>query len=404
MSLVRPFPARIVGQEWAQQVVCPMHDALSPADRSELLRTNPLSYLHVTQSVLDLPSATVDEIGAANAAGLERLLAAGTYSPLSQPAMYVYRLHLGSEEHTGIVAELDAAAFTDGRILGHEAVQPARVEALVHHFGAVPTRSELVTVMHRSDEVVNRVMAVTTEDEPVLTVTDLTGVEQVVWRVADADAALIAERLAPARHYIADGHHRVAATVARWRDHGSPRGGGVLSVLYPDDQMHLLAFHRRVAGPVDADRFLDEASAAVDVEVADGPTPARGRFGMRLGGRWYVLRPTDAGRPPGVAGLDVSILDDRVLRPFLGVASGDDRVHYVSELANLDEAVAETDADGGALFLLTGPRLDEVVVVAERGEVMPQKSTYIEPKPRAGVFLRPRQGPVDPRDLPQPTA
>ncbi|MDH5279017.1 MAG: DUF1015 domain-containing protein, partial [Actinomycetota bacterium] len=175
MSLVRPFPARIVGQESAAQVVCPMHDALTSEDRSRLLATNPLSYLHVTQSPLDLPGATSEEIGAANAAGLERLLAAGTYSALAPPAMYVYRLHRGAEEHTGIVAEVDAAAFTDGRVLGHEAVQPDRVEGLVRHFAAVPTRSELVTVMHRSDAAVNALMAATTESQPVLTVTALPG-------------------------------------------------------------------------------------------------------------------------------------------------------------------------------------------------------------------------------------
>ena len=400
MSLVRPFPARIVGQESAAQVVCPMHDALTPDDRSRLLATNPLSYLHVTQSPLDLPGASSDELGAANAAGLERLLAAGTYSPLAPPAMYVYRLHLGQEEHTGIVAELDAAAFTDGRVLGHEAVQAERVEGLVRHFAAVPTRSELVTVMHRSDAAVNAVMAGTTDQDPVLTVTDVTGVEQVVWRLTDADAAVVSDRLAGVRHYIADGHHRVAATVARWRDHGSPRGGAVLSVLYPDDQMHLLAFHRRVVGPVDGDRLRTDLSTEMEVEAVEGPRTRRGSFGMRLAGQWYALRPKEPGREPGVAGLDVSVLDDRVLRPLIGVASGDERVRYVSELADLDVAVAAADADGGVLFLLTGPGLDEVVAVAERGEVMPQKSTYIEPKPRAGVFLRPRQGPVDPRDLP----
>ena len=404
MSLVRPFPARIVGQESAAQVVCPMHDALTSEDRSRLLATNPLSYLHVTQSPLDLPGATSEEIGAANAAGLERLLAAGTYSALASPAMYVYRLHRGAEEHTGIVAEVDAAAFTDGRVLGHEAVQPDRVEGLVRHFAAVPTRSELVTVMHRSDAAVNALMAATTESQPVLTVTDLTGVEQAVWRMSDADAAVVSDRLADVRHYIADGHHRVAATVARWRDHGSPRGGAVLSVLYPDDQMHLLAFHRRVVGPVDGERLRTGLSADWEVAEVDGPRNQRGTFGLLLEGRWFVLRPKQPGRSPGVSGLDVSVLDDRVLGPLLGVASGDERVQYVSELADLDVAVAEVTADSGALFLLAGPSLDDVVAVAERGEVMPQKSTYIEPKPRAGVFLRPRQGPVDPRDLPQSPA
>lgn len=399
MSLVRPFPARVVKQAWATEVVCPMHDALSPEARARLLASSPLSYLQVTRSVLDMPGASTDEIGAANAEGLEGLLASGAYTELAEPAMYVYRLHRGSEEHTGIVAELDVTGFVDGRVLGHEAVQPDRVQALVHHFEAVPMRSELVTVMHRADPEVAAVVAATTASAPMLSLTDSTGVDQAVWRVADAHVPTIAARLGDARHYIADGHHRVAATVARWRDHGSPRGGSVLSVLYPDDQMHLLAFHRRVSGPVDADRLLRELSAGCDVEHAAGPSRAVGSFGLRVAGSWHSVRPRSLPRGEGVAGLDVTVLDEQVLRPLLGVASGHPRVSYVSELADLEAAGRSVDADGAALFLLTAPTLEQLVQVAERGEVMPQKSTYIEPKPRAGVFLRPRLGPVDPHDL-----
>jgi uncharacterized protein (DUF1015 family) len=89
-----------------------------------------------------------------------------------------------------------------------------------------------------------------------------------------------------------------------------------------------------------------------------------------------------------------------VLSPALAQRSGDDGVGYLSELADLDDVVADIDADGSLLFLLAAPSLDQLVEVAEHGDVMPQKSTYIEPKPRAGVVLRPRLGPVHPEDLP----
>jgi uncharacterized protein (DUF1015 family) len=123
---------------------------------------------------------------------------------------------------------------------------------------------------------------------------------------------------------------------------------------------------------------------------------------MRLAGSWYSVRPRALVSGEGVAGLDVSVLDEHLLGPALGLSSGHPRVSYVSELTDLVEAGRRADADGGALFLLTAPTLEQLVQVAERGEVMPQKSTYIEPKPRAGVFLRPRLGPVDPRDLALP--
>jgi uncharacterized protein (DUF1015 family) len=256
-----------------------------------------------------------------------------------------------------------------------------------------------VTVLHRSSPEIAALVHATTAREPLLSLTDFTGVEQFVWRVPAEYVGPIVEGLSELRYYIADGHHRVAATVERWHGHGSPRGGAVLSVVYPDDQMHLLAFHRRVAGPVDAESLLGKLREHFDVRAASGPVRGPAEVGLRVGGAWYTVALGDAFTGPGVAGLDVTALDERVMRPSLGFASGDPRVTYVSELAELADVVAEADADDGALFLLRAPTLDQLIEVAERGEVMPQKSTYIEPKPRAGVFLRPRQGPVSPQDL-----
>ena len=397
MTLVRPFPARIVKAIHATDVVCPMHDALSAAQRANLLLENPLSYLNVTRSALDMPGASYEDIGAANAAGLERLLRSDSYGDLGDPALYIYRIDRDGDVHTGVVADLDASGFVDGRVLGHEDVKPEKVKALAKHFEAVPTRSELVAVMHRDDADVESIVNATMSQPPLLTVTDITHVEQQVWRVSDRDAAVLIERLSALRHYVADGHHRVAATVARWRDHGSPRGGTVLCVLYPESQTHLLAFDRLVSGPFDPPALLADLRRTADVTVASGPTRAHGGFDLHLAGAWYrVQLPTTENE--GAAALDVARLDAEILLPHVGVASGHDRVSYVSELKDAHE-VAATHPDD-AFFVLAAPSHAELISVAERGEVMPPKSTYIEPQPRAGIFLHPRQGPVDPRDLP----
>lgn len=407
MTLVRPFPARLVKQEHATNVVCPMHDALSAAQRANLLLENPLSYLNVTRNAMDMPGASYEEIGAENAAGLERLLRSGAYGDVDEPAMYVYRIAQNGDVHTGIVADIDVSGFVDGRVLGHEATNPAKVEALARHFEAVPTRSELVAVMYRDDEKVNAIVDATAESEPLLELVDLTGVEQAVWKISEADAQIVAEHLGRTTHYVADGHHRVAATVARWHAHGSPRGGTVLSVLYPESQTHLLAFHRLVAGPIDAEALLAGLKEHYDVTpvaepTTDPPIADHGVFGLHVGLEWYRLARRATDRAAGASGLDVAIIDDEILKPLLGVYSGHDRVSYVSDLADVIDVAAGHPEH--ALFLLAAPTHDELIDIAERGEVMPPKSTYIEPKPRAGVFLHPRQGPVDPRDLPNATA
>jgi uncharacterized protein (DUF1015 family) len=255
----------------------------------------------------------------------------------------------------------------------------------------VPARSELVALMHRYDPDISQVLRRTLARDPELHLYDATGVEQAVWAMTPDDVALVQERLGTARHYVADGHHRVAASVRQWREAGEPAGSAVLSVLYPEDQMHLLAFHRRVAGPIDAERTLAALRAVADVEeLADDAAPnrERRRFDMYLQGRWYRVVPHSGGEQPGAAGLDVSQLDRLVLAPLLGVTASDPRVEYVSELADLEAALAGCDQDRGVLFRMVAPSLDQLIDVAERGEVMPPKSTYFEPKPRAGIFLR----------------
>jgi len=388
VTAVGPFAARVVKQEWAERVVCPMHDAIPVSARAQYLRDNPASYLQVMRSEQDLPDATLAQIGATNARALQALLDDGAYGAELPPAMFVYRVRRGTEEHAGIVAEVALSAFVDGQVLGHEAVHEARVEALTHHFAAVPVRSELVALMHRSDPDITAVLQRTMADPPLLHLRDATGVEQAVWQLAPSDVTLVAERLGSARHYVADGHHRVAASVRQWRAGGEPDGAAVLCVLYPEGQMHLLAFHRRVAGPIGVDRTLAALPAVCEVEATAQANRERGRFDMYLAGYWSRLTPIDAADRLGADGLDVTRLDDLILKPLLGVTRGDARVEYVSELADLDEATARCDADGGALFRLVAPSLDQLVDVAERGEVMPPKSTYFEPKPRAGIFLR----------------
>jgi uncharacterized protein (DUF1015 family) len=212
-------------------------------------------------------------------------------------------------------------------------------------------------------------------------------VAQSVWIAGPEESATLAERLDGDRHYIADGHHRVAAALDSWRQAGEPAGRSVLCALYPKDQVSVHAFHRRVRGPVAVPELLTGLEAAFDVRRAAGPVAARGCIGLYAAGEWWLLTPRKASREAGVAGLDVTLLDDRVLRPLLDIRSGDPRLTFLPELDELDHTLRACDEDGGVLFTLHAPSLDDLVSVAERHEVMSAKTTHVVPKPRTGVFL-----------------
>ncbi|RYU09910.1 DUF1015 family protein [Nocardioides iriomotensis] len=347
---VRPFTARVVRQEWAARAVTPMVDAL---------------HLQRDRPSVDLPPSA--------------------YSPATR-AVYVYRIRRAGTDHVGVVADVALRSFAEGRVRGHEAVEPHRVDALVSVYADQPGRAEPVALLHgcgasfaaRVDDVVR--------GEPLLDFAGPDGLEHTLWQVhAEPQAAGLLAPLGEGVHYVADGHHRVAARLRAWDTAGHPADAGVLCVLYPLDGLALSSFHRRVVGPVDGDALLAAAATRFTVTATTGPSGTDG-VDLYVAGRWHHLA-VGAERAHGVAGLDVTLLQDRLLGPALGIdGPGDPRLEVHPDHVALDALVARCDADGGALFLLRPPALRALTEVADLGQVMPPKSTYFAPKPCAGIF------------------
>lgn len=356
-DVVGPLAARLVRQDRAAQAVFPMFDALPATERTSLPR----------------PSG-----------GPARAVEPDAYAQPSA-GLYVYRLSRDGVHHVAVVAAVRVDAFVDGRVRGHEEVQPDRVEALVTHFESTEERSELVALLHRPGPVFARVLAESVQREPLLALEGPEEWQQSVWRVADDDVAALTEELSEAVHYIADGHHRVAASLGVWRRAGKPEGSAVMCALYPLDGLRLLAFHRRVVGPLDIAQLfrLLVASGHFEVTDLDDPEMSSGAFAVYVDGAWHDVAFTGE-RAPGVAGLDVDLLDEHVLSELVGSGA---QVEVTSALTPIEELVAACDADGGALFALRPPSLDRLTEVADRGEVMPPKTTYFDPKPYAGIFV-----------------
>jgi uncharacterized protein (DUF1015 family) len=354
VSAVRPFRSRLVTQDRSAGVVVPMVDSLD-------------------DTIPDLRSGVTDPNAYVEAPA----------------ALYVYRQRRGTESHTGIVCDVATEAFVDGRVRGHESVRPDRVEALVRHFATTRDRPALVALLHRAGPEGTDVVAATCRTPHLLDFTGPDGHEQTVWRVADGrDTDALTRELGGGAHYIADGHHRVAASLGEWRSAGKPPDAGVLCVVYPLDGLDLSAFHRRVVGPVDRTRLLDLLSQEFDVrESATPPDPTIGRFGVYSNRTWMAatFRGT---RPDGASGLDVSVLHAAVIGELGQGVDAVPNVEFAPAGRELDELTERCDRDGGALFTLAPPDLDVLTGLADRGEVMPPKTTYFEPKPCAGIFLR----------------
>src|SRR3954447_22369828 len=204
---VRPLDARIVRQDGAAEHVSQMLDALPPSERSS----------DSTASV-----------------GPPRVFDPEAYEK-RPPALYLYRLRRGDQAHVGVVGDVSAEAFVGGQVRGHEAVQTDRVAALVEHFTSAAVRSELVALLHHYGPAVQAATADVMGTDPVVQFTGPDDWEQTVWRGAGAGSAELSAELSEGVHYIADGHHRVAASLDVWRAAGMPADAGVMCVIYPFD-------------------------------------------------------------------------------------------------------------------------------------------------------------------------
>lgn len=345
MSVVRPFPARVVRPEWARRMVAGLAEL--PED-----------------------TGTLPPVGPPDPAAYD--VAGG--------AFYVYEQQRDGVAFTGVVGEVGVAAFLDGRARGHEAVQAQRVESLVKHREAPDVPPALVALLHDAGPTYLRTVDELATTPPLLDFAGPGGFRQRVWRVpAGAATAGLVDELSAATHYIADGHHRVAAELTAWRRDGEPPGSGVLCVLHPMEGLHLSAFHRRVTGPVDLAPLLALVERTFTLEeTADRPAHGAGEFGLYAGGRWHVLTPLVASD-----GLDVELLQAEVL-DRLG-----QRVEIAPARTAVDELTRRCDSDEGVLFTLAPPPLGALTRLADAGAVMPPKTTYFEPKPCAGIFRRP---------------
>ena len=345
----RPFESRVVRQEWATRAVAPMVDARGATERPDPSPVGPDAYED------------------------------------SPKAFFVYRMRDGAGDHTSIVADVRLDAFATGGVRGHESVDPDRVDALVRYYADHPARAEPVALLHDHPAELAGHVAWVCGGDPMLRFSGDDGVEHTVWRVPEETEAEIATALGRGVHYIADGHHRVSARLRAWDLAGRPADAGVLCVVFSMDGLTLSAFHRRVSGPVDAPGFLDAAAAHFDVRAVSAGE-ATG-VGLYVAGCWYDLH-LRGGRPDAAAGLDVSLIQERLLGPALDVSGqGHPRFEAIPDHLPVELALARCDEDDGALFVLTPPTMAALTRIADLGEVMPPKTTYFAPKPYAGIFL-----------------
>jgi uncharacterized protein (DUF1015 family) len=399
--LVRPFRGLRPAPQHAQDVAAPPYDVVNTEEAAALAEGKPLSFLHISKPEIDLPSGTdafAPEVYAKGAENMARMIADGVLRRDPAPCYYVYRIRLGDHVQTGIVGGGSVAAYDANRIRRHEFTRPDKEDDRVRQIEAVGAQTGPVFTAHRPDPALAEVTARVTAGAPAYEV-DLAGAHHTLWVVdGEADiAAINAAFDAMDVIYIADGHHRSAAAsrVAAARGSGGNAAHDYfLIVSFPADEVKIFDYNRVVkdlAGLSEAD-FL--AAIGKDFEVVPSDRPfkpeAVHHFGMYLPGQWYhlVLKSPPGPDVPALARLDVGLLQERLLGPVLKVGDPrvDKRIDFVGGVRGLEGLEARVDNGGWAVaFALFATSLEDLMAVADAGEVMPPKSTWFEPKLADGL-------------------
>ncbi len=397
---LRPAPGR------AADVLAPPYDVLNSAEARQRAAGKPWSFLHISKPEIDLPE-DIDPydpaVYAKAAENLRRMVEAGVLVRDPAPYYYVYRITWGEHVQTGLVAGASVAEYDSNRIRKHEFTRPVKEDDRVRQIEAVNAQTGPVLLAYRAQaEVDERLAAVAAAEPPEVDVTADDGIRHQLWTIRDA--ALI-DRLTRAFDampalYIADGHHRSAAAsrVCHRRAATNPDPEAsfryFLSVLFPHDQMKILDYNRVVRDlhGHSPESLLAAIGAVFDVQPADAPVhPAQpAEFGMYLAGRWYRLR-LPAERIPHddpVRRLDVSLLHDQLIEPLLGISDPrrDERIDFIGGMRGLAELERRVDSGEMAIaFSLHPTSMEDLMAVADAGEVMPPKSTWFEPKLADGL-------------------
>lgn len=407
MHLIRPFAGLRPASGRAAEVIAPPYDVLSTDEARARAAGKPWSFLRISKPEIDLPAGTdpyAPQVYAKAAENLGLMSSAGILARDPARCYYVYRLIMGGHTQTGLVAAASVADYDSNRIRKHEFTQPDKENDRVRQIEALNAQTGPVLLAYPDAPEIDDILARCSAGAPDADATADDGIRHTLWVVRDAEiqARLTLAFDAMPALYIADGHHRSAAAsrVAAARRGADPRHTGeenynyFLTVIFPHRQMQILAYNRVVAdlNGMDAGAFLARVRESFSVEKSPAPVkPAKpAEFGLYLTGQWYRLalrrELIPAGNP--VARLDVSLLSDRLLGPVLGITDlrGDKRIEYVGGIRGLPELEKRVNSGGmAAAFALHPTRMEDLMSVADAGEVMPTKSTWFEPKLADGL-------------------
>ena len=421
--IVKPFAAVRPTARVVDQVVALPYDVYDRAEAVAAVDGEPLSFLNIDRPETQFPADAdmyAPEVYAKARELFDARRADGTFVTEPAPCFYLYELTMNERSQTGVVACCAIDDYLESVIKKHENTLEKKELDRIRHIDALDAQTGPIFLTYRDSDVIDILVAAVKKTAPLYDFTGEDGVTHRVWRMAAASeevacsqayAGLVAAFAKVPCAYIADGHHRAASAVkvGLARREANPGYDGTeefnyfMSVLFPASQLSILAYNRvvRDLNGLTKDEFLNTLAGEngpfeiIHTQESQLEPIDKGAVGMYLDREWYGLgvKPEFESSDP-VDGLDVSILQEKVLAPILGIGDPrtDERIEFVGGirgLRELERKVNRIDARGGGpavAFAMFPTSIDELLNVADADRLMPPKSTWFEPKLRSGLF------------------
>ena len=404
MTQIHTFKPYVVRRDRAEHVVAPAYDSMAPLERSAYIKANPSNFIKTMRTPEDYFELEKPSLGIVldhNFNEVQKMLEDSSFEIQQQEALYIYRLHTRDHVQTAVIAEVPVTEYRQGRIHRHEHTRSEHENRLTQYLQHVGVSSSPICLAYQDDARIDRTVEIITQGKPLLDFSLQDGVHQPVWKVVEAEQIdiLRAQFLSVEVAYLADGHHRMAASVrhAASRSNNGP-WNNFLAALFPATQLRILSFNRcvRDLNGLSVEQLIDQLALnfTVDQISDDRKTilPSKpGEFTLLVENRLFRLQVRSARIPDDPVGrLDVSLLQNLFLEPVLGI--GDDRYDPRLEFVTGDSGLGglrQRAKEGWQVGIACYPTsMRDLMSIADRGLVMPPKSTCFDPKARSGIFLR----------------
>lgn len=408
MAVVRPFKAIRPISELVDKIAALPYDVMDSDEAREMVKDNPYSFLHVDKAEVDLPvdiDIYDDRVYEKAKENLDKMIDTGLYIEDNKPNYYVYRQVMKGRSQTGLVACASIDDYSKNIIKKHELTREDKEIDRINHVYKCEAHTGPIFLTYREDKRISNIVNEWVKKEPVYDFIADDGVQHTVWVIDDESIVNNLEELFKSVEYlyIADGHHRSASAVkvghikrAEIENYtGEEEFNYFLLISYPDSELEVLDYNRTVKdlNGLSTEEFLEKVKEKFEVsESSEQVKPAvKHTFGMYIDHKWYLLKAKEGIFNPEdpVDRLDVSILQNSLLRPILGI---DDprkskRIKFIGGIRGLKELERRANTDMKVSFSMYPTTTEDIMAIADSGEIMPPKSTWFEPKPRSGLFI-----------------